>query len=454
MMVERHYDEETLIALLESPDPAATARDRHLASCKSCSETLDSFRTMSQVLGESAVWDTREFESEPSASTIATLRAFADGMTREDVLAESMLAELTAGPRESWMPRLAANPQYRTPGMVRRLIAATDRAIDTMPPDALELTAMATAIADHLDPATCGGEVVARLRGGAWRERAYVLLYVGNFKEALAACDIADDQFSRLAVDRYERARLSIVRSHVARGVENYEGALSEARSGALTFREFGDFSRFISSRSSEAAVLGERGRLAEALELWLQLAATYSPDDFSDAHARLLSNIAYAYRRLGSVDQALKYFNLAADLYETAGTPTESARVRWNIGSLLLDSGRVDAAARELETTYAELRRLGMASSVALVGLLLAEIRLLQGRTHEVADLCRASMEQFVSAGVEYCTPALTAIAYIDEAIEAGKATPQLVRHVREYVHRLPASPALLFAPLPPELD
>ncbi|HEX8619390.1 MAG TPA: hypothetical protein VF911_17550, partial [Thermoanaerobaculia bacterium] len=101
-MIERHYDDESLISLLAS---GRAARDAHLPSCAPCSEKVDDYRTMADALRERAVWDKRELRTEAVPSTIAALRAFADRMTDEDARAEEILTALLAGPRENWMPR-------------------------------------------------------------------------------------------------------------------------------------------------------------------------------------------------------------------------------------------------------------------------------------------------------------------------------------------------------------
>ncbi|HEV7239431.1 MAG TPA: hypothetical protein VGQ36_09335, partial [Thermoanaerobaculia bacterium] len=94
MMVERHYDDEALITLIEA-DRAGS--DPHLPSCIVCREKLDTFRTISDVLHEGDVWDTQVVRRDPVPETIANLRAFADRMAFEDTAAEAILPELLAG---------------------------------------------------------------------------------------------------------------------------------------------------------------------------------------------------------------------------------------------------------------------------------------------------------------------------------------------------------------------
>jgi len=450
-MIERHYDDESLIALLETD---RVRIDAHIPQCPNCSGKLESIRMIADALRDHDVWDTRPIDDEsPARSTIANLRAFADRMTDEDTRAELWITELLAGPRDTWASKLAAHPEYRTAGTVRKLIAATDRAIDTMPPDAVELTALATNIADHLDASDYPSDTIARLRGSAWRERAFALFYTGQYAAAEKAVQTADLHFSECVVDEYERARLGIVASTVQKNMDRNEAALSVARSSAQAFTAFGDNGRYISARSSEAAALAQAGRYAEALLIWKELEHRFDRDDMSDAHARAVGNVAFAYRHLGRADEAIRHYQEAAEMFEAAGTKSEAARIRWNVAAILAENGRWDDATARLMAVRKELHQLGMSGPAAVASLDLAEIRLLQGRQADVPALCVEAIAFFNSAGVGDSARAMRAVAFMQEAAIAGRATPELARSVREYLRRLPAEPALLFLP-PPELQ
>src|SRR5688572_29012843 len=116
VMIERHYDEDALVTML---DARVIDSDPHLAACGECAERLEDFRMVTAALRDAATWDQREVTTAPNPNTIATLRAFADTMAAEDAAAEGYLAELLAGPRETWMANLTAHPEWRTAGVVR-----------------------------------------------------------------------------------------------------------------------------------------------------------------------------------------------------------------------------------------------------------------------------------------------------------------------------------------------
>jgi tetratricopeptide (TPR) repeat protein len=449
MIIERHYDDEALIALMENE---RDRRDAHLPECEPCSEKVKSFRTVAAALAHRDVWDTRALSTEPSTSTIRTLRAFADRMSYEDAQAETYVNELLAGPRDEWMPRLEQHPEWRTAGVVRRLLGMTTPAVLQNPLDGLEMCIVATNIADGLDPAAFSSDTAARLRGQAWRERGYALFYVGRFSDSLDANDRADANLSECVVDEFDRARVSIARALSLRAMEEWGTALEVARESAATFEAFGDMGRVASARIAEAHLLFSKGEFGKAAELLEPLERSARANSDASSHARILGNLGYCYWKLERVDDALRSHEAAAEIYTQLGVATESARVRWNVASILAAAGRHDQAMTRLEKLKTDFDQLGMASEASLVRLDLAELLVVRGEFAAVEELCRTAMKTFEDAGISYTARALTALAYIREAAHSRTATPAVVKHVRDYLRRLPQEGELLFCPPPPE--
>jgi len=447
MMIERHYDDEALIALLGSNRVAA---DTHLPSCAPCSGRIESYQMISEALRDGDVWDTRQVRSEAIPSTIATLRAFADRMTHEDTQAEATLKELLTGPRETWMANLQAHPEWRTAGVVRKLIAAAYGAVMTMPPDAVEITTLATTIADELDSSNHPRDTVARLRGAAYREQAYALYYTGRFSDAELAIFAAERHFCSCSIEEYEIARLGIVKTLVSRAFERLPEAESAASASARRFTDFGDLSRMASAKLAQAQVLFSRGNYAEAEPLLSSLERQLAETEDLDTHARVLANLAYCARRMGKTELSISRYETASVILGHLGADTEVVRIRWSIAAMLAQAGRLTDAYRKLQELSPEMERLGMTSEAALNALEIAELLLADERFAEVEQICRTAMASFERAGLSSTARALTALAYITEAAQQRTAKPILIKTVREYIRRLPAQPNLLFAPPP----
>lgn len=448
-MVERHYDDEALLMLMEGD---RFRLDDHLPSCTVCSEKLDTYRTITGALRHHDVWDKAEVRRDPVPETIANLRAFADRMSFEDAAAEAILPELLAGSREEWMPRLMAHPEWRTAGVVRGLVGRAYAATSTIPLKGLALAELCTEIADHLDPSVVRGDTVAKLRGAAWREHAYALFFVGRFADVLGAADRADAAFDSCVVDEYDRARVGIIRTLALRQTDDLTSAMTSARFSAETFLHFDDASRVVSSRLAETQILFTRGDFETAIDILRPLERRLRNTSDARNHAIVLSNLGTCLWKVGRLEEALSQHERAVVVYDALNIPTESARSRWNVALILMAAGRIDDARVRLETLRKSFSDLGMTSEFALVSLDLADVLLAQEQFDQVEALCHAAMRSFNAAGLSYTSRALTALAYIREAVQRRTITAFTLNHVREYLRRLPQDGQLLFAPPPPE--
>lgn len=407
----------------------------------------DDLLVFAEALKDDSVWDQRQLREDPVPETIATLRAFANRMANEDTQAEATLRALLAGARETWMPTLRQHPEYRTAGVVRKLIEASSRAIDTMPPDAVELTALATEIADHLEPAAYPTDTIPRLRGAAWRERAYALFYTGAFADAGAALRASESHFSDCVVEEYEMARVGIVRALVERGREQYPAALDSARASAQVFRTFEDATRSVSARLAEVHLLFSCSELDAAYATLMELKTQLEHSDDTDTYARVLANLGYCCGRLGRSADALSYHGAAAQLFEELGVHCDAVRQWWNVARVLAHEGRFDDAIPRLRSLQTDFQQLGMLASATQVSLDLAELLVERGAFAEVEGICRTAMAIFERGQLEQTAPALTALALMKEAASHRTATAALVRQVRDTVRRIPDQPKLLFA-------
>ena len=442
MRSEQHYDDEVLVSFLDAP--AAVEHDAHLSSCETCRVSLDAYRDLTQVLADGAVWEGPELNEQPNPATIATLRAFADRLDSEDARAESVVAALMATPPESWTSQAESHPEWLTVGMVRKLISAAGQAIQTMPRDAVALARVATSIADRLEDGKYESQVIAKHRAGAWRTYAYTLYYAGHFATGWEAIEVAQKALSGVPLGDYDAARAGIVRAYLLRSLENTGAAYDDARKSAAVFAAFGDASRSTVAAFAYAYVLLKEQHYRAALDVYeQQLSSTTDREMLGLLHL----NIGFCHRELGEFDTALQQYQIALDAFEEANSISSATRVRWNIAGVLLAAGRLNDAYPRLLAARDALTSLGMHAEAMLARLELAEVLLAQERYAEIEPLCREVMSYFEEAGVAYGRHAMTALAYMQEATRARKATVELVRHVRNYVMRLPEQPNLLFA-------
>jgi tetratricopeptide (TPR) repeat protein len=440
-MTAQHYSDEQLLEL--PPD------HEHLVSCSACTAALTHIQQLAATLVDEIVWDDEPLPDTPRASTVATLRSIATQMDAEDADAERYVAELLATPRELWLSVLAAHPHYRTPGLVRRLIAETYRLIDSSPADVVEISAVAAEIADNLDPTLWHGDTIPRLRGEAWRERAYTLYYVGRHVDALAAANRSAEANAHVAIAGFDSARLMLVKALILRELESYDEALNASRTAAAEFERFGDVTRATSAATFEAAIAYATRDYRRAVPLFERLREQLLLNGDLHALAITWQNSAVCYRELRDSKRALEAFGEAVRLFDDLGMDGERIRASWHIGRVLLAEAKyVDAVAilRSVKDSYA---RLQIDDKAALVAIDLAEGSLMLGRLSDVVGACRYAMDFYAKSGLAYTSNALMALSLMKEAADAGELTSSSVAHVRSYLERLPQQPQLLFARL-----
>ncbi len=442
MMLERHYDEESLIELLHSGEGFAGS-DPHLSSCPSCTVLLESYRVITEALGDGEVWAPSEIADAQAAARGATsLRAFASAMETEDDRAVALVDELLLLPRQWWVATVERDQRYHNAGVVRRLIEVSEAKIDTMPSEAVTAAAAAIAVGDDI------GDGDAQIHGTAYRQHAFALFYTGDFPGALTSIERAQQIFERTSVSEYAIARLNIVRALVYRAQDRFTEALALARSSAQVFRSFGDSQRLASAIMTEAALLMHQHRYRDALPLLQEVERKYAAD--LDTRARAIHNIAICQKLLGHIAEALTSYQAAAAVFDELGSVTDAALVRYNVALLLVGEGKREEGRKRMRAARSELQHLGMVHTAVVASLDLAELAVLDRNFPEVEQLCRVAMTPFETAGIAHSSEALTALTFLREAAEQRRATQETVWHVRTYLKRLPHEPALLFAPAP----
>jgi len=420
-----HYDDDALIALLDTPD------DPHIAECADCRASFEEYQAVTSSLGDNSVWNFRPLNEEPNRQTIANLQSFASAMRAEDEAATPLVAELLAGPREEWMPRLLANEKYRTAGVVRALMEASDKAIDVMPPDALEISALATEIADKLDPKMYPSDTVMKLRGNAWRDRGYCLYRCSHFAESTRALNVSNQILSEVVVADYDIARLGIARAVLERSFESFRSASRIAERSVSTFRSHGDTNRMVSAALASAQAKWKSGSSHEALNDLLALSALDAVD--ADTQSRLFITVAAIHRDLGDEEAAITYFTQAR--FANGDSNCNELLIQWSIAILLSRVGAGDQAEKALLQLSKSFEALGLYSEAVQVGLNLAELYLQSGRHSSVEVVCRRAIDFYTRGGLSMTERVLTAFGYLHESARQRRTTPATVREVRRFL-------------------
>ena len=446
-----HYDETDIQDYLDDPEGYAGRADleTHVAICVQCRVLLEELRAFDAALASDETWS----DGEPLDQPPPAIRALAELLTNEDIQAGELLAPLLGSPASFRRANITSIPAMHTAGVVRRLCVESRDLRERQPRHALVVADAAIAISDQLTPERYPEPLLDELRGAAWLERANVLRYLGRYPEALDALDIASRAAAQSPVAAYAQALVDYLRAVVYVETDRPEEALRLVRRSARVFRQFGEDERWVHAKIVEAGVLFHRNRYRESRDLFLSLIAPTKQVGDADTLARLYANVANCQLQLHELESADVYFARALSLYEALGLETERIRTRWSIGCLRIATGDIADGLARLREARREFEELGARTDAALVTLDIAEALLGSGdpaAAREATELCSGLVESFTSVGMT--GTALTALAYLREAFESGRATPHLVRHVRQYIETRPEPGGDPFIP-PPHL-
>jgi tetratricopeptide (TPR) repeat protein len=440
-----HYSEDELTAYVINP---ARITDRmelesHLTECAECQATVSSLEETEADLRQPEVWQQVDafLAHPPRLHEALRLKRKTEA---EDEQAMRLLERPLLSPLHFVDAKVGQRLRFRTAGVLRMLCKQAHELHDKNPTFSLRLAEAACAIAPALPP---DPPTTRHWHGVALRERANALRYLGKFGDALRYLDEAATKFDQEPwADPFDLAIVGYIRGTILVQMEREEEALKLAEQVAGVFAEYGDESREAKALLLEgvcldalrqfdaAAAVAERViKLARALEARRPLAYA-------------LQNGGVASVELGQLDRAEKYLVEALVYFDEMGVKTECARVEWAMAGILTARGDLERAETMLDAARSRLQALGLRNDHGLATLEWVEVRLALKRTAGVTQACRQILMEFESEGM--MRKARMALAYLQEALAAERATPQLVREVRHYLRDLPRHPDLVFAP------
>ncbi|HEV8436039.1 MAG TPA: hypothetical protein VGR95_21705 [Thermoanaerobaculia bacterium] len=451
MIAGEHFDEEFLIFLAEGPAEKDT--HPHLLDCTDCRSAVDEYRTVLTSFAEESTWDPHPLDETPNPQTIATLRAFADRMHREDDEAQPLVAELLAGPREEWMPRLLADSKYRTAGVVRKLIGGALQVAEESPKNYLEIATLAVEISVNLLSAE-GDRDNDALCGAAWREKSYSFFLCGDIDEALRSAERARTRFHTARNAEHEMARLDLLCATLYSRTGDFAEASRACDNAENRFRAMNDDRKTVHALITRANVLAEDRRYEDALAVTARVLAEFDAHVDDHSRAALKCNEGSYWRQLDEPLAALRCLQDAQFIFQAIGARASSARVELSIAALLQSRGELSSAAGRLTRLMSEFEDLGMYSSAALAALFLAENRAAESRFDDVERLCNYAITQAKVSPTAYQERALTALGLLREAFVQKRASLRLVHRVRRYLEHLPQPPTVARLTPPPQLS
>jgi len=444
-----HFDEEALFEYVEGTSAQAGEIESHASACSECASEISEQRELAAILADGDVWETIPALPRAPRRSVVSAATFAERLRLEDERAVVLCDEVLSGPSSWWKQKLRKSEGAFTAGMVKELLERMRTLVASSPANALQVTALAFDVASALDVAAYPSDYAIKLRAQALRDHAYVLSILGRYPEALECADRAGSLFEQVPLPDYDLARLSIVRALILQYLDRIDEAAELARRAGDTFLRFGDRGRYVDARMTEGSVLYLGHAFEQALETWQSVQNDPALDD---ARALSLShNIALCLSELGRSGEAVDHLTRCVAQFELLGMEMRRTRSRAVLAHALLNAGRPADAIPVFRKVWREFDQLDMVTDGGLAALELAEALLATNQPDEVPAICREVIAQFTRAGM--ASRAITALSFLREAVAIGQASTSIVRHVREFLRKLPAEEPPLFAPPPASL-
>lgn len=443
-----HFDESALYEYLEDPEAfdRRAELEAHVAACKACGAQLDELKAFEAALSSTAMWDFAEAARRHRGEPPDGVRSIIEQVASEDADADAFLTPILTSPAAFRRANIAGTKSLQTAGVVRKLCRVSRDLRERQPMHSLTLADTAVSIAEQFTSRDYPAALLQELRGNAWLERANVLRYLGRHPEALDALVIAEKAFEGTPVAAFTIALVNYLRAAILVELDRFDEAIRLARQSARVFRQFGEDDRYVHAKLVEASVFFHQNRFGDALALFLNLIPQARELGDPGTLARLYLNVANSLLALERWADAHGYFAQALSLYEALGLETEKTRTRWAVGAMLVRTGKVDEGIARLHEARREFEQLGASTDAAIVTLDIVEALLLIGQHRDAGQLCAGLVESFTANGMR--GHALTALAFLREALATGSATPILVRHVRTYLEQRPDTSGQPFFP------
>ncbi len=434
-----HVTNDSLLEYLDQTHQRMSEVSDHLHQCPSCTKRLEALRSFTTQLRAPDAWERPD--PIPPAGFVQELTALEERFEHEERLAREILPQLREAANVATIPEA-----WRTAGIVRTLLAIVTQERDETPATALQLARLARAVANTIPETTYPSPIVIQLRGQTWKEEANLLRHTGEYQEALDALDHAEVCFAQHPTGEYDLALVDLVRAlTLSHGMGRPQAAIVLLRRATTTFQAYGDERRSNHARLATAACAFDLGRYQEARDLFHSLLPSARATEDLETAARLVTNIACCDAELDHLDAAEKGFHEAISLHSKLGMIAELVRARWGLARLLTKRQEYEVAIAYLYAIAADFTSLGLHGEAGLVLLDVVENLLVLGRSKEIPEQLGWLVEHFTHAGAT--TSAMTALAYLEEAMTAQRLEPRDVQVVRTWLER-PHDPAAAFIP------
>lgn len=357
--------------------------------------------------------------------------------------ASEQVAALFRLPKAEWQKRLQEEPRFLSVASAWEMLAQAGRLDYVNAREATSRYRLALKVIEDL--AAVLPQPPHELRATVWKDLAWTLRSVGEYTEAEAALDTAE-QSARLCADREGMlARVKLMRAIVLTTMERYDEALPLVRESRATFGEIDDPVRYAMAVEQEALILMRWNDAANAIAILKRLLKESTDDE---TRARRYGNLALAFEMAGDLGSARKTLKRAHTLHARLGWTHVMRMDQWALGRIMAKTGDLDEGLLMLDRASEQSRELEDADSAVRIDLDRCVIEIENDRqTESTYNRLRA----IAAFAIEKRLPQseCRALLFLQQL---GRTTkPAHIRYVKDFIEDLARHPHREF--VPPEI-
>jgi tetratricopeptide (TPR) repeat protein len=365
-------------------------------------------------------------------------------LERERSEAPSLFVELMACPQDRRDLLVRDDERFHTWGVFELLIERSLEEGIHDPATAEALAHLSLRASEFLDFSYYGVKLVEDLRARAWSHLANSRRLRSDHQGAEEAFERAEAHLQKGTRDPLERAIFLDLKASLRRGQRRFDEALKLLRRAVAIFSQYGHNHRAGRSLVNMSTVYHFAGRLEEAIPLLHQALGLIDPE----IEPRLLlctrHNLTDDLAECGRFTEAQEMYRQTRPLYRDFTDAWTQNRRKWVKGKIVRGLGQTAHAESLFLAARDGFVAEGIPYDTALVSLELATLYAEQGRTADLKRLAEEMIPIFSSLHIH--REALAALAFLRQAVEAERASLEVVTRVAAYLRRAQHDPELRF--------
>lgn len=359
---------------------------------------------------------------------------------------EALLAELRSHPPAARAGLIARDDRFGRRALAALLIARSRERLFDHPAEAVELTRLAVAAAERIDPLRVGAARARDAAAHAWAHHANALRVHGDPAGAAAAFGRAAEHRRLGSGDRLLAARCAELEASLEKDQQRFERAHALLAQAIAVYRREGDDERLGRALVKRGSILLFEERWAAALRATLDALPLLRPERDPRTFAVATHNAINCLNRAGYSIAARALVDAVHRMHERLGDVLSLLRLDWMAAEIDRDLGLTARAERELLAVREGFVERGMPYDAALVSLQLAEIYAGDQDPLRLERLAREMFPIFQSRALH--RGALAALILFREAVAMRQADLRLIGELAAYLRNARRDHGLRFRP------